>query len=755
MIKKLLLALAIMTTFAITHVQAQLVLNEILADPAANLPGDANGDGQRAFLEDEFLEFVNLGPASIDMSGYTYGDGVRVRETFPEGFVLGAGEVLLLFGLPSPSGPLDPGNFGGATIVHVDDTNDGLSLTNGGDTVRISDAQGNIVFEHVYEDLAGNDQSITLSPDLTGASYVLHREVAPDSSLFSPGTKADGSILSIPLILNEIHADPADGDIGDANGDGSRNNVEDEFLEFVNTGNIELDLSGFRVSDSQENRHTFPDGTILFPHQPIVVFGGGTPTGEFGKAVVQVSSSGNLSLTNGGDNVVVRSPQGDTLLFFTYGSEANINESINRNPDINGPDSLIAHTIVANDSTNFYSPGTLVDGTPFPFDASGLPTVVEFATTEIEVLEDVGTVEVSVRISGANADTATTVNVRVIGGTGASVDISNFAPTYSLTFPADSSTSQSFTLEVEDDIDPEGEETFIYAITSVSGPASASIGSQDTFTLTIAANDLNFPLLVNEIHADPKPGLEGDANGDGVRVFQEDEFIEFINISDEAIDISGYTYEDSRGITFHEFPDGTVVQPGEILVLFGRPLDIPLDPANFCNAIIQYASRSGVGSGEGLSLTNDGDIVTIVDTSGQVVIIEPYGAEGGMDQSLNRLTDGQRVPFGLHAEIAGDTTNLFSPGCMIDGMPFTTSTRNFIPSEEIKLYPNPTYGRFTLEMDPSFELELVLIRDLNGQTVRSFGPQNTFDVSEFSNGFYLVDIQTQKGRAVKKLIIQR
>ncbi len=48
-------------------------------------------------------------------------------------------------------------------------------------------------------------------------------------------------------------------------------------------------------------------------------------------------------------------------------------------------------------------------------------------------------------------------------------------------------------------------------------------------------------LLINEVLADPPMDLAGDANGDGTRSFWEDEFVELVNVSAEAVDLSGYT----------------------------------------------------------------------------------------------------------------------------------------------------------------------------------------------------------------------
>ena len=48
-------------------------------------------------------------------------------------------------------------------------------------------------------------------------------------------------------------------------------------------------------------------------------------------------------------------------------------------------------------------------------------------------------------------------------------------------------------------------------------------------------------LIINEVLYDPPSGISGDANGDGIREAQEDEFIEFVNLGG-TLDLSGYKY---------------------------------------------------------------------------------------------------------------------------------------------------------------------------------------------------------------------
>ncbi|MDP7520167.1 MAG: lamin tail domain-containing protein [Phycisphaerales bacterium] len=168
-------------------------------------------------------------------------------------------------------------------------------------------------------------------------------------------------------MINEINADP-DTLNGDANGDGEAHYSDDEFVEIVNMSGVEIDLSGWTLSDGYGLRHTYPLGTIVGDGCAVVVFGGGTPMGDFGGAIVMVSSGGNLSLNNGGDTVTIADSTGAVQLEVVYGSAGN-NQSITRNPDVYG-ENWYDHSTVAPDGALF-SPGTRIDGVGFGGDCGG------------------------------------------------------------------------------------------------------------------------------------------------------------------------------------------------------------------------------------------------------------------------------------------------------------------------------------------------------------------------------------------------
>ena len=173
------------------------------------------------------------------------------------------------------------------------------------------------------------------------------------------------------LIINEVLYDPSnEGLDGDANGDGTYVHDDDEFIEFVNLGGT-LDISGYSVHDNAQERHVFPEGTIIPSGGVLVLFGGGNPTGAFGNAIIQTATSGKLNMNNAGDFVTVYNTNGEVVLTFDVEPLSNNpNESYTRYPDLNldpGADGILfyQHTGIGEALGAFFSPGTKIDGTNF------------------------------------------------------------------------------------------------------------------------------------------------------------------------------------------------------------------------------------------------------------------------------------------------------------------------------------------------------------------------------------------------------
>ncbi|HEX2163429.1 MAG TPA: lamin tail domain-containing protein, partial [Thermoanaerobaculia bacterium] len=243
-----------------------VVIHEIHADPHSS-QGDANGDGTVSSFHDEFVELANTTWAEIDLSGWTLSDAVGVRHVFANGTVLPPREAVVVFSGGSPSGAF--GNAGAAGLVFTASTGQ-LGLNNTGDTLTLADDASATVQSVTYGSSAGNDQSLTRSPDLTNAPIVGHVAASATGARYSPGTWAsDGGAFTVPpgaVLLSEVMYDPTSTDAGL------------EWVELVNVSGAAIDLSkrpislGWGGSDYTGGTLTLDSGT-LSPCDPFVVGG--------------------------------------------------------------------------------------------------------------------------------------------------------------------------------------------------------------------------------------------------------------------------------------------------------------------------------------------------------------------------------------------------------------------------------------------------------------------------------------------------
>jgi hypothetical protein len=161
------------------------------------------------------------------------------------------------------------------------------------------------------------------------------------------------------VIINEFLADPPSGILGDVNRDGVRDSSQDEFVELLNTGSKNQDISFWSLWDNSALRHQFPALTVLAPWESLVVFGGGHAD-LFDLAFA--ASTGTLSLNNSGDGIVLKNSLGSIVDQVLYGSNADRDQSLTRYPLESGTFRL--HTEVS-DSALPFSPGKDTTGQPF------------------------------------------------------------------------------------------------------------------------------------------------------------------------------------------------------------------------------------------------------------------------------------------------------------------------------------------------------------------------------------------------------
>jgi competence protein ComEC len=116
-------------------------------------------------------------------------------------------------------------------------------------------------------------------------------------------TPADDSATNFEIV--DINAD-AEGD--------DRENLNDEYVTFQNTGEQPLDISGWTLEDAADHSYTFPEGTTVDPQATITVrTGSGTNTDTD-----LYWGSGSPIWNNGGDTIIVQTADGTTVLEETY-----------------------------------------------------------------------------------------------------------------------------------------------------------------------------------------------------------------------------------------------------------------------------------------------------------------------------------------------------------------------------------------------------------------------------------------------------
>ncbi len=152
-----------------------VIINEILA----NEPGSSTTA--------EFVELVNVGGTTADLSGWTLSDGAAARHVFAGGTTLAPGKAITVFAGASSI----PGG-----IAAVAASSGSLGLSNGGDTVTLADASGAQVGAVTYDASLSSVDGVSMNrnPDANpSGAFVLHTALSGSPS--SPGRRPNGAVF--------------------------------------------------------------------------------------------------------------------------------------------------------------------------------------------------------------------------------------------------------------------------------------------------------------------------------------------------------------------------------------------------------------------------------------------------------------------------------------------------------------------------------------------------------------------------------
>ena len=724
-----------------------LFISEVLADPPSGAAGDANRDGQRDSYQDEFIELYNAGAVAISLAGWRLGDSKppSTHFQFPPGASIAPGSYVVLFGGGTPTGFTTP--------VYTDDGRIGNGLTNSGEKISLTDVNGHEIAIVSHDDWP-KDQSFVRIPS-AGDALVPHKTASPTKSPFSPGHAAETRpVITYPLFISEVLADPPAGVAGDANRDGRHNPYEDEFIELYNAGANPIALAGWRLGDAGplSDYFRFPRNAVMAPRSYLVLFGGGKPSGFTVPVYTDDGRIGN-GLQNSGESIHLINEHGHEAasLFHSTWPTA---QSLTRVPPDSG--ALVPHKTASPPEAPF-SPGH----------APAMRPVITHALFISEVLAD----PPSGAAGDANRDgrhdpyedefielyNAGPVPIDLagwrLGDAGPLSDYFRFprnaviAPRSYLVLFGGGNPS-GFTIPVYTDdgkignglqnsgesihlIDDRGDEVALLfhstwpaaqSLTRVppdgvalvphktAAPIRAPFSpGQAPETQTKPAKPKPPPipkpiyaLFISEVLADPPAGVAGDANRDGRHDPYEDEFVELYNAGSTPVDISGWRLGDAASLlSYFRFPPGAVIAPGSYVVLFGGG-----SPSGFTVPV--YTDDGRIGNG----LQNSGEAIHLIDGTGDLVASVSLPTWPARQSIARHPPDGGAL---VPHKTASPTGAIFSPGRASEPAAKTPG-----PASSLQVWPNPFNATAHLGFHLSRAAAIRLaIYNIQGQLVRT------------------------------------
>ncbi|MEX0331127.1 MAG: lamin tail domain-containing protein [Puniceicoccaceae bacterium] len=538
---------------------------------------------------------------------------------------------------------------------------------------------------------------------------------------------------------------------GDANGDGVRHNTRDQYIEIVNLSDYPVDMSGWRIGDDLADRHLIPDGTVLAPNQVLVVFGGGTPIGTFGGAIVQLPSGGGnglgFNINSRAEIAFLDAPFGaavdlinmpliqDDVLAITAGFPEG-----HKGKDTTGSWHILSkdgpfdygreyreanlHSNIAGSGQTLFSPGVWYDGTPYFEPENVITLTVEPAT----VLESAGasaatgTITLATAAPSGGYDVSLVTSGVMMHGDGTyspdEIDLASLV----VTVP-EGSTQATFAIDAVDDNVLDGDRlvTFEARGGTYALPGSATLTVED-----VAVSDLS--VVINEINTDVNETAT-DYNLDGL-VDDElgDQYVELVNTSGRLVNLSGWYLTWDTGGTFaadrpiHWFPDGTWLPDGGSIVVFGKIAPDKAMDATFANATVQTASNSRGGikkNGLDMRIDTDFEIKLFNEHGFLVEIIEDIANASitqGMALTRNPDLTGE---LALHLEVSGSFL-LASPGADKDGLAFAGNGSVYLPKKFINIsyiddtgvHFDPLFGWMATSGPPTTDTPWVYSYDL-------------------------------------------
>jgi predicted extracellular nuclease len=391
-------------------------------------------------------------------------------------------------------------------------------------------------------------------------------------------------------------------------------------------------------------------------------------------------------------------------------------------------------------------------------------TIARFSPSALTVSESAGTAVVNVVLNAASTSSTFTVDVVYEGGTGTIDDISNYT-TQTLTF-APNSSSQAFSVNINDDTNNEAAETFIFKLRNATG--GILIGADSTYTLTISASDAPISIVTISQLTSLDSVSSPDSLGKKVQVTGT-----VYGINNRATGLQ---------FTIHDGTDGIqVFSPASnfgYTVLEGDSVTVKGEVGFFSGVtqlvFIDTVSKIGIGTVptpvlvQDLDESTESELIRLNNVS--LVTPSQWDTTGKASGFSCTVTDGQNTwEIRIDEQTNIFKTNMPRPtgnfnvsgigGQFDNSSPYTSGyqiqPRNIqdielissvieIETANVQVFPNPNNGQFTINWLENSTYFTATLFNLNGQVITSLQSDvNSIVVSAngIATGLYILEVK--------------
>jgi hypothetical protein len=295
--------------FFIQGAFAELRVSEIMYNP-----GNVSEDEMAAGFDDaddfEFIELQNTGSTPISLSGVTFNQGIRF--TFSD-FILAGGEHILVVN----DQPAFTQRYSAVETVIAGEF-DG-SISNSGEGIALTGPFGSLIQAFSFDDdwfppTDGGGQSLVSNFNDSGPDD-WNMPSGWRASTFAGGSPGRPDSSPPPLRITELNFHPGYPRPEEVLA-GFKGDDDFEYVEVFNAGPDSLALEGFSFSGAFD--FTFGQLLLGSGEYAVVVSNMAAFAHRYGEGIAVAGSFAPRSLSNSGEDIILRGPAGEVIHHFRY-----------------------------------------------------------------------------------------------------------------------------------------------------------------------------------------------------------------------------------------------------------------------------------------------------------------------------------------------------------------------------------------------------------------------------------------------------